>query len=443
MDAQTVAAVAVASVALATFAFAAWQYYRQRRDNWLGSIIDGTKESAAVAAMRIRKRTMSPHRIGATRWRRRHHQEEIDALCLAAIFESSGRARALIHDSLRQVAKDERLRSGLFLFVNDLTASVARAGGYTDLSNAAVRVDALRGALGMDGPPRRRVTAQDLLVPSAWPCTCAINVHALASLEASLERLRQLVLICPHEGPAPRTPSRYARGWPRTPVVALDFHSPPRKQSDPKGRRDRTAKEPHRTRENPRSSTEKRQSTSGKRRSSREKQRRNKEAPGHAERTASDLVRAAKYQIGTDRDLTSALAAKLLGHRLRLVCEHAPAFTAATALASVPSRHQLSDELRKEIAIPPVQVVTLTPPGSGRVSFWPFQDVRGKTVILVDDVYRTGRTFDSAAASLYAAGAKQVLGLVATCTFTATRERCDLDEVDEPVLRRVGSGEAE
>src|SRR4051794_2542452 len=127
MDAQTVAAVGIAAVGMATFVFAAWQYYRQRRDNWLGSIIDRTKESAAVAAMRIRERTMGPHVMPATPWRRKHQREEIEALCLASIFESSGRARALIHDSLRHVAQDEHQRSGLFLFVNDLTGSVARA----------------------------------------------------------------------------------------------------------------------------------------------------------------------------------------------------------------------------------------------------------------------------------------------------------------------------
>jgi phosphoribosylpyrophosphate synthetase len=57
-------------------------------------------------------------------------------------------------------------------------------------------------------------------------------------------------------------------------------------------------------------------------------------------------------------------------------------------------------------------------------------DLTGASVVLVDDVYRTGRTFQAAVSSLRRANAEAILGLTATCAFTAVNARCQLDEVD-------------
>jgi predicted amidophosphoribosyltransferase len=43
-------------------------------------------------------------------------------------------------------------------------------------------------------------------------------------------------------------------------------------------------------------------------------------------------------------------------------------------------------------------------------------DVRGKTVLLVDDIYQSGFTLNEVGRVLFEAGAESVLGLVATKT---------------------------
>jgi phosphoribosylpyrophosphate synthetase len=141
------------------------------------------------------------------------------------------------------------------------------------------------------------------------------------------------------------------------------------------------------------------------------------------------LVRAAKY--GTDTDPTSA-ATELLAGRLALVIGHSAAFHKATDVVAVPSAHRLTPDLTRELARREnlSMAIRLRAPNGESDGFKVDGDANGKTVVLIDDVYRTGRTFDDAAAALKGAGADCVLGLVATCTFTASRESCGLDEVD-------------
>src|SRR4051812_3325398 len=107
VSALNLAELATALAATATLIFGVLQYYKKKRSDWLGDIIDGTKESAVVAALRIRhgERDSVPRRWHWPGWRKRR-LEEIEALCLASVFEKSGRARALIHDALRKVPKD-------------------------------------------------------------------------------------------------------------------------------------------------------------------------------------------------------------------------------------------------------------------------------------------------------------------------------------------------
>ena len=50
--------------------------------------------------------------------------------------------------------------------------------------------------------------------------------------------------------------------------------------------------------------------------------------------------------------------------------------------------------------------------------------VKGKYVILLDDVYRTGDTMRSAAEVLRTRGALQVFGLTAICTVSAIAPHC-------------------
>jgi predicted amidophosphoribosyltransferase len=54
------------------------------------------------------------------------------------------------------------------------------------------------------------------------------------------------------------------------------------------------------------------------------------------------------------------------------------------------------------------------------------QQVQGKSVILVDDIYQTGFSINEVCRAIRQAGARLILGLVATKTSR------DLSEVEEP-----------
>src|SRR4051794_36848130 len=76
-------------ITLVSLAFGVYQYAVGRRRESLAEIIQGEKETAAAAAVRIRGSAREPRR------------EELEALCIASVFERSGRTRSLIHGALK------------------------------------------------------------------------------------------------------------------------------------------------------------------------------------------------------------------------------------------------------------------------------------------------------------------------------------------------------
>jgi hypothetical protein len=131
--------------ALLSLAFGIYQYAARRRQESLTEIIQGEKETAAAAAVRILSKKRGPRR------------PELQALCLASVFERSGRTRSLIHGALKaqQVNHPDEIRG----IVDQITMVIGRNASYTNLTRARRRLISLRSALSLDGDTRTRIDA--------------------------------------------------------------------------------------------------------------------------------------------------------------------------------------------------------------------------------------------------------------------------------------------
>ena len=132
---NTIATVA-AAVAIISLAFALYQWWKSSHEGKIQAL-QGSKESVAYMARRLRKGQLpsSTHRLG----------ELIDALCLAAIFERSGRSRILVYRALSRVHAeypDELRRT-----IQEIEKDFDKYKDYTDLSRGRKRLTKLKKAL--------------------------------------------------------------------------------------------------------------------------------------------------------------------------------------------------------------------------------------------------------------------------------------------------------
>ncbi len=147
---------------------------------------------------------------------------------------------------------------------------------------------------------------------------------------------------------------------------------------------------------------------------------------------AGDMINRAKYQSD------DAAHRKLIDELVRVVKRHRWYSTHGQVVVSVPGHQsvnssygeRLAEGVARELGRPLVKIRALSDSRPAAKSaaraeldlsheFEVAGDVVGKVVILVDDVYMTGRTMNNAAAALADSGARAVLGLVGARTMKA------------------------
>lgn len=358
---KVVAGLIVGVIGLLSLGFNVYQYFAARRRESLDAIIRGDKETAAAAAARI------------LNMERRARRGELEALCLAAVFERSGRTRSLIHEALKsQQGLD---RTTIAHIVDQITVVVARNASYTDLGLARRRLVALRAALSLDGDSRTRVDSMEIFTDAATrgggnPCGCDHEAHRWSEFRESLSLLGTLVLVCSTE----HVPGRLDRPRPPlgAPIIALDYH---------------------------------------------------RTASGTLSITGQTLVdeKYADPPIGVDGGLEA------IAQKLSLIILHNERYSSADAIAAIPgTEHRYSEHLGNRLSqITHKPLVAMSAVKDPERHFVVDDGLTGlPSVILVDDVFRTGRTFRDGESCLVAAGTKQVLGLVATSTISSTEAPC-------------------
>jgi Phosphoribosyl transferase domain len=375
---------------VAGIAIGLWQYLEARRKQLLVDL-QGDKNAVAAVAMRVRGGRFP-------RWSTKHRRELFEALCLAAVFQRSGRSRSLVYGALASVGQPgeyrlaEKYRQEIQQTVDRITLIVSRSSAYTDLGRARRMLVDLRAALYLDNDIRLRLDTFELNADMAreWPPDERLrhSVFGWPDLERLVRRLGMVVLVGPPEGSCP--------------VIALDYHRVTRKTSY--GLPERSALTP-----------------TGKR------------------------VIAAKYK-GADDPTDDG---SRLTEQLATVIETHPLYRSAFTIAAVPgSRHDFSSALGKALSRTVGKEFALLRARDDSSKHDPrfvvddSSTVKGKSVIVVDDVYRSGVTLQAAATALRDAEALEVLGLAATSTISAGSFPCchDAFESDESEAgRREGS----
>ncbi|MFI5959005.1 phosphoribosyltransferase [Cryptosporangium sp. NPDC051539] len=335
------------------------QYIAGRRKESLAEIIKGEKEEAAVAAIRIRNDKKAPS------------IQELQALCLASVFERSGRTRSLIYGTLLEEQKrfPEEIRD----ILDQIAEVVARNAAYTDLTRARRRLISLRAALSLDGDTRTRVDIVERYTASARrdnsnACGCVDRAHCWSSLRQPLSSVGSLVLVCrTKENDSPEQDQRTLG----VPLIALDYH-----------------------------------------------------------RTAAGDLTAIGRTLVSEKYVTNRRpnppGIRELVAKMTTVVRHVDAYKTAEAVVAVPgTEHSYSDELGamlgRAVGKPLIPLSRST--GSLTLDVDP-SSVSGRRIILVDDVFRTGRTFRDAASILFIAGAQEIVGLAATCTISKVEVPC-------------------
>ncbi len=412
MDASTVGTVASAVAAALALIFGFYQYHERRRQQLLIDL-QGNKETVAAVATRVRN--------GKLPWRWRYHRELLEAMCLATVFERSGRSRSLLYAALAKSMAKKRSRKMITSSVEDISAVIARNSPYTDLARARRHLFALRAALSINDDIRIRAERIDtyLSQPDArkkYDNRCRDEIHEWGALKDILEQRESVVLVCP---------KRVDGDVPGCPTIALDFHMTARLPKD-------TAQVP--ALRQPSTETSDSATTHC--------QHDPSPTSRHETFQLTELgqrLRSAKYCGSTaDRDLIADELASLIVYH--------PAYAAIRVIAVVPaSKHGFSNQLGEQVARRvserlnvSMKCVQIARKASTNVQATGNDDanaepgfaltdpdaVKGADVILVDDVYRAGDTLRAATQVLKNAEAKKIFGLTATCTVSAIAPHC-------------------
>jgi hypothetical protein len=133
-----------------------------------------------------------------------------------------------------------------------------------------------------------------------------------------------------------------------------------------------------------------------------------------------------------DSGKQSSGLAQLAG-QLLLIVRNVRSYTESDSIAVIPgTEHKYSDQLGARLSrVARLNSVGLSQVTDTRRYVVDWKDCDGRRIILVDDVYRTGRTFRDAASCLFEAGAKEVVGLTATCTISRTDLPCSHGALDD------------
>jgi hypothetical protein len=436
------------------FAVGLVEYWGRSRQQLLIDLQGKNSAAAAAVALRVRDGKF-PKRVPMLSKRRR--RELFQALCLAAVFERSGRSRSLIYSALSYAggdAYDCRYQEEIREIVDRTTVTVSRGWAYTDLSRARKRLSMLRAALGFDGDVRLRLDSSELnartargagVTPDLRLCdnarhgrTVSPQAFSWAAVEPVVEQLRSIGLIGPDlrlydNAGHGRKPCLQAFSWAALEPVVEQLGSVVLIGPPQSGHTDVVI-------------------ALGYHRAARP-------VGGATKRTEQLVLTRLGHQVvlakyGWQKDAIARLA-----DRLAEFIQAHPNYRDAACVAAVPG--SLSTELgmavHTRIRKPLVEMCDqgLGPAGLGRTvatgtdkPLAPASDaeagqrrmahafavkdesraiVRGKTVILVDDVYRSGRMLQTAAAFLESAGAREILGLTVTCTVSAADAPCSRD----------------
>jgi Phosphoribosyl transferase domain len=383
-------------VALAGLTIGLVQYARR---NWQQLLIDlqgDSAEAAAAVATRVRAGRFPK---GRTMWQKRRRRELFEALCLASVFAKSGRSRSLIYAALGHASETPRYRSEIQKIVNHTSVTVSRSWAYTDLSRARRRLGMLRAALDLDGDVRLRLDRSEFEVPRSQrasrtphPQLCThdstrpLCEHAFSwdALEAVVVQMDSVVVV---------SPSRQGLSA----IIALAYHRAAR----PVSRTERTER--------------------------------------LVPTAVGKQVILAKYGLpggvseGAREKATSGLVTQLAA-----VVQAHPDYAAANYVAGVPGRFSarlaeaVAESTKKPVVV--LERVPTAPPGdSPQFRVQDASEVRGRRVIVVDDVYRSGATLQIAGAALLSSGAAEVLGLTATCTVSAAAPPCHHGDAEEQI----------
>jgi Phosphoribosyl transferase domain len=393
------------AVAFAAIAVGVQQYRARNRQQLL---IDLQAENAAATAAVAAKVRDGSFPKGLNRWSRRRRRDLFTALCLATVFQRSGRSRSLIYDALASAGETgryrhaNRYRGEIRTIVERTSVTITRSAAYTDLRRARRRLYMLRAAIGLEGDRRLQIERSEVNArstslpapkdrcrdtPDPRLCEHVSGAHlqlcrsafSWRALEAVVQEFESIVLVGPAKGGS-------------APVVSLDYH--------------RGARPTSRTQRSERLRLTK----------------------------VGAQVVLAKY--GRPRGLPpakQAAAKKELADRLAALVVAHPDYSKKDArIVAVPGRYsvELAEQIAKQtnqqrVTMPAARVGNSE--GLTQLKVTKCAAIEGKRVILVDDVYRSGRTLQAAAAALLKAGALEVLGLVATCTISPAEPPCGAD----------------
>jgi hypoxanthine-guanine phosphoribosyltransferase len=381
MDTATAAKVATSTIVGAALGAGLVQYSERRRQQLLADLQGGKTEGAATMATRARH--------GRFPWSQRNRGEWLEAMCLAAVFGDSGQSRNLLYAALSKAMASDESREQIKSSMADIQAIIARNSPYTDLTQVRHRLFALSAVLNVDDDLRMRVERahaySDQIDDMATPDErCTEEAHRWGALKKVLRERESVVVVCPRPGR-----DGFTAGCA---TLALDFHKVAQigKQAPAAA---------------PAAGTGTAQCTVA------------ADERFLLTESAKRLHRAKYQRNATD---ISSIANELSG----IIASH-PAYEKAGMIAVVSGRsHDCSVQLGIQVAhLAAKNYITLARQNGcaaePKFALTELDLVKGREIILVDDVYRTGATVRDAAQVLRNAGARQILGLTVTCTVSA------------------------
>ena len=135
---DSIAAAAVA-IALLSAAFSLFQYLRARHEETIRAL-QGNKESVGYIAFKLSEGKF-PRRAG-------RRKEILMSLCLAAIFEGSGRSRTMIYKALRGAM--ETYRAEVIEMIHEIEKNFLESVDDSKLVKGNKRLKQLRRALRLE-----------------------------------------------------------------------------------------------------------------------------------------------------------------------------------------------------------------------------------------------------------------------------------------------------